>query len=249
VIYGLYQSAAGMMVNEYRQGVVANNLANAETTGFRRAVAVFAERDPARDAGLRGGPSDATLGAMTGGTWAGRTEIDFQPGSLVHTGNPTDVALDGPGFFLVEKDGRTLATRDGRMRANRDGFLVSAADGARMLGRAGQPLRVDPRGEAVQIDEAGRIRQGARPVGQIGVVDFADPRLLDPVEGQRFDAQGARQVEPVARVVQGATESAGIEPVRELVSMLEASRAYQLNASMVTLQDHSLGQLIRVLTA
>src|SRR3989442_9991693 len=80
VIYGLYQSAAGMMTSEYAQSVLANNLANADTVGFKRDVAVFAERLRADQAGRRDGPTAEGLGSLSGGTWLGRTDVDFSEG-------------------------------------------------------------------------------------------------------------------------------------------------------------------------
>jgi len=244
MIYGLYQSAAGMMVSEYRQSVIANNLANAETVGFKRDVATFAERDPARLAGVRQGVGDRLLETLSGGVWLGRTETDFSQGSLTATQNPTDVALDGPGFFLVDKGGRRYATRDGRMRVDPHGMLISAADGAAMLGPGGVPLRVDPRGGAITVDEGGRIRQDGRIVGQLAVVDYADPRRLRKSGGGRFEIEGLQPIESPARVVQGYTESSGVEAVQELVSMIEVSRAYQMNAALLALQDQTVGRLI-----
>ena len=88
MIYGTYQSAAGMMVNEYRQNVIANNIANAETTGFKRQMAVFAERVPASEGDRRHGPSSELLRPLTGGLWLGRTETDFSVGAVVKSDNP-----------------------------------------------------------------------------------------------------------------------------------------------------------------
>ncbi len=244
MIYGLYQSAAGMMVNEYRQGVISNNLANAETTGFKRDMAVFVERDPAALAGVRRGSSSELLRSLTGGTWLGKTETDFRPAGLLRSENPTDVALDGEGFFLVESGGKRLATRDGRMLIDEFGNLVSAADGAAVLGVGGAPIRVNPRAGAVSIDEAGRVMQNRAIVGQLGVVDFADYGALKKAGGGRFDF-GRQPTQPAAvRIMSGYTEQSGVEPVKELVAMLEASRAYQFNAQLVTLQDQTIGRLI-----
>lgn len=244
MIYGLYQSAAGMMVSEYRQSVIANNLANAGTVGFKRDVATLAERNPARLGGIRHGVGDRLLDGLSGGVWLARTETDLSQGSLTVSQNPYDVALDGPGFFLVEKDGRRYATRDGRMTVDRQGMLISAADGAAMLGPGGAALRVHPRGGEITVDEGGRIRQDGQIVGQLAVVDYADPRRLRKVGGGRFEIEGLQPVESPARVVQGYTESSGVEAVQELVSMIEAARAYQVNAALLTLQDQTVGRLI-----
>lgn len=249
MIYGVYQSAAGMLVNEYRQGVIANNLANAESPGFKRDVSVFQERAIAADAGVRHGQSHRLLEQMTGGIWLGQTRTDFRPGPFTRTDTPTDLALEGPGFLLVEKGGQTLATREGRLMVDRRGAVVAAADGAQVLAVGGQPLRVDPTGGEVRFDEFGRVYQRNQVVGQLAIVDFANYDALQKVEGQRFAFDAARTTDSPARVLQGVLEGSGAAPIQELVSMMEASRAYQLNASMLSLQDQSIGRLISTVAA
>lgn len=245
MIYGLYQSAGGMLVQEYRQGVLANNIANAETVGFKRQVAVFAERLRADEAGVRRGASDALLGSLTGGTWLAQTETDFDPANLVATGNPLDVALAGHGFFVVARDGREYLTRDGRFALTPDGALVSVTDGAAVIGAGGAPIHANPRGGAISIDEDGLVQQDGVAVGRLSVVDVADRRSLRHAGAGRFLAEGARREPAAASVISGHVENSGVEPVRELTAMLEAARAYQLNAQMLTVQDQTVGQLIR----
>jgi len=248
MIYGLYQSAAGMMTHEYRQGVLANNLANADTAGFKRDVATSAERRRADVAGVRDGASDELLATMTGGVWLGRTRTDFAEGSFKRTDQPLDVALSGPGFLRVSVDGRELLTRDGRMTLTPDGLLVSAIDGAPLLGESGAPIRLDPRhGLAdVQIDERGTVLQGGAVRGRLGVVDVENCDALRKEGGARFSAAGTAPVPSGARVLPGYIEQSGVEPVREMVSIMEAARAYQINAQMLTLQDQSAARLINV---
>lgn len=249
MIYGLYQSAAGMMVNEYRQDVVANNLANAETVGFKRDVATFAERLRASEAGLRDGPSNDLMEALSGGIWLARTQTDFTEAAQVDTGNPLDVALAGPGFLRVAADGREYLTRDGRMVMDRDGWLVAATDGAAILGAGGQPIRLNPRRGEIAIDERGRIAQAGVPVAQLAVVDVDNYEALRKSGASRFVAEDVQLLRSPTKVVSKVTESSGVEPIRELVSMIDASRAYQINAQMVTLQDSSAGRLINAVAS
>lgn len=245
MIYGLYQSAAGMMVNEHRQDVLANNIANAETPGFKRQIASFAERIRADHAGVRHGASDPRLDALTGGLWLAQTRTDFSEGTLTPTGQPTDVALAGPGFFEVETERGRFLTRDGRFTTLPDGQLVSVTDGARVLGVGGGPLRINPRGGDISISEDGRVQQDNVSVGELSVVDVADYNALRQTEKGRFVVpQGLATKKSDAAVVQNQIESSGSQPMQELVSMIEASRAYQLNAQMASLQDQSLGRLI-----
>lgn len=244
MIYGLYQSAAGMMTNEYRQDTLANNVANADTAGFKREIATFAERLPARDAGRRNGPSANLLDRLTGGVWLGRTATDFSEGALQRTEAPLDVALAGPGFFTVESNGRTQLTRDGRMRLTTDGQLVAASDGAAVLGAGGGAIVIDPRGGAITIDPDGRIQQAGLRVGQLGVVDVEDYGALRKSGASRFVLERGATLPSGAETLQGYVESSGAEPVREMVALMETARAHQINAQMLTLQDQTVGRLI-----
>ncbi len=249
MIYGLYESAAGMMVNEYRQNVLANNIANADTVGFKRDVATFAERLTAAEAGRRRGTTKELLESLGGGTWLGRTQTDFSEGRLVRTEEPLDVAIAGPGFLRIEKDGRQLLTRDGRLMIAPDGRLVAATDGAAVLGRAGQPILLNPRGGPVEIDEDGRIRQDGQMVGWLGLVDAGNYQALRKAGAGRYEADPRQLRRSVAKVIPGFLESSGVEPIGELVAMIEASRAFQFNAQMLTLQDQTAGRLINVVAA
>ncbi len=244
MIYGLYQSAAGMMVNEYRQDVLANNLANAETVGFKREIASFAQRLRASEAGRRDGPSNDLMKSLSGGIWLARTHTDFSEGASIKTDNPLDVLITGEGFLRVSADGQEYLTRDGRMLMDADGWLVSAADGASILGQAGQPIRLNPRGGEIVIDQDGRIRQGKLMVGRLGLVNVDNDQALRKAGAGRFELGGATLTRSLAKITKGCVESSGVEPIKELVTMIEASRAYQLNAQMLSLQDQSAGRLI-----
>jgi len=247
MIYGLYHSAAGMLTSEYQQNVLANNIANADTVGFKRDVPTFAERLPARQAGRRHGPSAVDMAGLSGGLWLGRTYIDHSPGPKVATGNWHDIALDGAGFLAVQADGQRQYTRDGRLELDRDGFLVAATDHAPVLGRGGLPIRLNPRGGTPSIDTQGRITQDGAVVAELELVDFEDYAVLRKSGATRFTAPAGTEVAAAVLVQSGFLENSGVQPVPELVSLMDAARAYQMNARMVTLQDETIGRLINVL--
>lgn len=246
MIYGLYESAAGMMTSEYRQTVLANNIANADTVGFKRDVATFAERELAKASGERSGASAADLEGLTGGIWLGRTFTDFSDGTKTRTDNPYDVALDGPGFLAVQANGQRLYTRDGRMVLRPDGALVAASDGAQILGTGGMPVHLNPLGGVPSIDTQGRISQDGAVVGELELANFTNYQALRKVGATRFSAKDAESAPAPVLVQAGYIEGSAVEPVNELVSMMAASQAYQLNARMVSLQDDSVGKLINV---
>ncbi len=244
MIYGLYHSAAGMLTNEYRQSVTANNLANADTVGFKRDIATFAERVPARTAGVRRGPSNADLAGLSGGMWLGQTQTSFADGPNTRTGHHTDVALVGPGFLMVDKNGETLLTRDGRMMVDQDGHLLAASDGAAVLGAGGTPIRVNPRGGELSVDEEGHVMQGGVRVAQLAMTDVDSYDKLRKAGAGRFTFDSDDLTPTAARIRHGFIEQSAVEPVKELVNMIEAARAYQINAQMVSLQDQSISRLL-----
>src|SRR6185369_8802982 len=126
MVYGIYQSAAGLQINQHRQDVLANNLANIETVGFKPDLALARERMIAsREGGNDPSLSNSTLNGMTGGTVAAPTFTSFIPGAVEPTGRPLDVALQGDGFFAVQDGDTKRYTRDGRFMFDADGRLVT----------------------------------------------------------------------------------------------------------------------------
>ncbi len=244
MIYGLYHSAGGMMTHEYRQTVIANNLANADTAGFKRDIAVFAERLPAALTGQHDASGAEAFAGLSGGIWQGATHTDFSEGPLERTENPLDVAIIGRGFLTVDVNGQQRLTRDGRMMLDAAGTLRAAADGAAILGAGGAPITVNPRGGRLWVDSAGRVFQNNAPVGQLGIVDVANLDSLRKVGAGRLAFDPSTATAAAVRVESGHVERSAVQPLKELASMIATSRAYQMNAEMVSLQDQSVGRLL-----
>lgn len=244
MIYGLYQSAAGMMTNQYRQNVIANNLANSQTVGFKREIATFSERLRESQLDEYDNPSNDLMETLSGGSWLGRTHTDFSDGPTSKTDNPLDIALEGPGFLMVQGERQPLLTRDGRMLINEFGRLVATTDGAAILNRAGSPISLDPHGGKVEITSDGGIHQDGREVARLGLTDVSDYRTLRKDGNGRFVAAGNERIEAAARVHSGFVESSAVRPTHELTGMIASSRAFQFNARMVSLQDEMLGRLV-----
>ena len=247
--YGLWLSAAGMQVNEYRQDVLANNLANADTVGFKHDLTVFRERAvESRDGGGGSKFGHGLLDNLSGGTQASPTYHSFAQGPLSKTDRPLDAAVNGDGFFTVRVDNDVRYTRDGRFTVNADNELVMVAGNgrAKVLDEAGAPvvLLPPPAGKAV-IGGDGTIRQGRAVVGKLGLAEFDDRNTLRKIGGNLFQptSQAARPAEG-SNVLAGFIEQSTVNPVSGLASMIEVSRAYQLNANMISLQDGTIGQAI-----
>jgi flagellar basal-body rod protein FlgG len=244
MVYGLWLSAAGLQANQLRQDIIANNLANVETTGFKRDLALFSERMIAAREPLGDSNASADLmNSMTGGTFVAPTYTVFEQGTVMPTDRPFDVALVGEGFFTIRDADRTLYTRDGRFAVNAQSELVTS-DGKAVLSDAGTTIRIPPDQLAnVRITPDGRVRTGNVDLARLGIVDFEDKQQLKKVGSNRFAAPDGVLSRPAnATVEPRALEASGVDPATTMIAMIEASRAYQLNASMISMQDAMLGR-------
>src|ERR1700722_2420103 len=139
MLYGLYLSATGVMTNSYRQDVIANNLANAQTIGFKKDLTLFKQRPTAsQENPAHADWSDPMMDRMGGGTFAMPTAVDTTQGELQHTGSNLDVAIDGGGYFAVDANGKQKLTRNGEFLIDRDGNLILAGgEGEKVLDPTG----------------------------------------------------------------------------------------------------------------
>lgn len=247
--YGFWLSAAGMKVNEYRQAIHANNLASAQTSGFKRDLAVVAERrieSQSRTGGF--GFAHPVLDGMTGGVDVQPTFQSFEQGSIEQTGRPLDVAVDGEGFFAVREGDATRYTRDGKFALNSRNELVLSAAGGRwkVLSDSENPIVIDPIGGAIAVSRDGTLRQGQTVVDRIGLKTTDNLQGLRKVGENLFEAQDVEMRPIDGRFVAGALEKSNYDMMKGLTSMIEASRAYQLNATMIQLQDRVTGEVTAI---
>jgi flagellar basal body rod protein FlgG len=249
MLSGLYVSAAGLQAQEARQSVIANNLANANTHGFKRDLTVMQARRNAIQEHPELAPYQLpVLANQSGGVTGSGGGIDMTQGPLTSTKNPTDVALMGSGFFEVQGDkpGEKLLTRDGSFLLNQDGTLVTANGGRPVLSSQGQPIVLNPN-LPVQISTTGMITQGDGSAGvQLGLTDVSDPRQLVKLGSNLLtvtNPQALTAISPNTQVKQGHVEESGVNPAVELVNMMQGQRAFDANAKMITYQDTTLSEL------
>lgn len=226
---GLYAAAAGMRVQQIRQDVYAGNLANASTVGYRRCD-------------LSIGQSFAgALGKALALPGAGTMRVDVTPGPIHETGDPFDLAIDGPGLFTLQTDRGLCYTRDGRFHVDAAGRLLSLS-GHQVMGRQG-PITLP--GREFLVSDSGQVFSDGQFVDRLFIARF-DPEVeLQPVgEGLLTAARGPRMVE-TPHVMQGYVEEANVSVVREMTHMMTGFRAYEANAAVMRLTDETLGQLIQ----
>ncbi|WP_373501721.1 flagellar basal-body rod protein FlgG [Desulfococcus sp.] len=247
----LWTAAKGMQAQTLTIDVISNNLANVNTTGFKRDRAAFVTlmyQDP-RQAGTPSGADNqyATgLGTGTGVRVQGTERIHTQ-GSLLQTENALDVAIEGEGFFAVQMpDGRPAYTRDGAFKLSANGELVTSA-GLRLV----QGITIPEGAQSVTIAPDGTVSatlQGetaAVEVGQIQVTRFLNPAGLEP-RGDNLYAEtaasgtaqaGTAGLDGAGNLRQGALEGSNVSTVQELVDMIETQRAYEVNAKVINAAD------------
>lgn len=176
---------------------ISQNAANSHTAGYR---SVRVTPDFATQAGLR-------------------TALDERDGGLSQTARPLDLALRGTGFFVVERDGRTLLSRSGAFRTDSDGDLVTAA-GARVMGQSGA---IALPGGALRVDADGQLWVGTQDVGRLRIVDVADAAALREAGDGLYEYEG--DLAPWSgSVVQGALERANVDAADEMLRMMETTR-------------------------
>jgi len=251
MIYGMYLSAGGVLTGMFRQDVLANNLANANTVGFKPDFVALRQR-PTASAGATGYAEPRhPLESLGGGVLAAPTRISLQQGELVRTGNALDVAIRGEGFFVVNSgegkgNERLRFTRDGRFTLNANGELVMAATGMQVLDDKDQRIRLEP-GSAVSIDSAGRIHQDGQPVARLQVAAAPSVASLRKAGSNLFmlnnTAQVSRQVSPVL-LEQGFVEQSAVDPIATLNELINTTRAIDANTRMMQYHDTLTDQVI-----
>ena len=241
--YGLYISAEGAQVQSRRLEVIANNIANVDTVGFKRDLAVMQSRcSEALGRGLVS-PGEAPQGDIGGGVQFHQTVTDFSPGALRKTDNPTDVALNGDGFFVVRKGQERLLTRAGNFRLTSGGQLVTQ-QGYPVLSQDGSPITIGAEGPW-DIDSSGNINQSgtqqplqiAKPAS-LGDLAKVGENLFRPLGSIRPVAQNDRAV------AGGYLEMSDVQPTTEMTTMIETSRLLEANINIMQAHNGMLSNLI-----
>lgn len=213
-----------------RHDLLANNLANVSTVGYKQDELALVPAYAQRAAFAPGFPPVATQ-AMS--EWT-----DFSQGGIRETGRGLDVALNGPGFFVVDTARGTRYTRAGSLSVGQDGYLA-ASDGSRVEGQNG-PIAI--RSSDVVVTGQGEILAGGRPVGTLRIVDFPKPyALLKEGDGMFVPVSSDVTPEPVpnTQVIGGALEESNVNAVRTMVNMIELLRRYETAQRVVQAEDEA----------
>ena len=243
---GLYQGAASLAALERWQEMVSQNIGASSVPGFKKNEMSFeAVLGGVKRTGAEGGFGKDVASAMPHQS----VQINMAQGDLHSTGNELDFAIQGGGFFQVQKpDGQTGYTRDGQFRLSPDRTIVTK-QGYTVMGDGG-PITLRPGGGRVAINAEGMIVQGETQVGKIAVHEFADPsklrRIGDGLLGP-VDASARPTTVEKPSVVGGALESSNVQPLREMVNLITLSRAFEANQRLILANDDSTEKAIQIL--
>ncbi len=262
MIKGLYTAHTGMVNEMNRLDILTNNLANADTTAYKKegtTSRTFADElaIKIKDTSHYGLPQ--TLGEVSLVTHLGQVYTDYSSGSFKVTDNETDFALDGEGFFAVaftNKDGETSVkyTRDGNFVVDNQGFLrtkdgdfILNAEGAR-TGNTGPEsyIQINPM-MAFSVDELGYIYQNEEVVGTIGFIDFENYDYIEKYGENLYNlVEGGQVIASTASLRQGMLETSNVNVVDEMVNMIAIQRAYEAGQKVITSIDETLATTVKL---
>ena len=250
----MWVAKTGLDAQQTRLNVISNNLANTNTTGFKRDRANF-EDLLYQNIRQAGGQTSLTTQAPTGlmqgtGTRVVATEKIHAQGNMINTQNALDIAINGEGFFqITQPDGTTAYTRDGTFKLSNTGQLVTST---------GQPLApaivIPANASSITVGEDGVVSVelfavgGAQQLGQIQTARFVNPPGLQPLGGNLYKetvASGAPQLlnpgtQAAGTLRQGMLEASNVNVVEEMVNMIETQRAYEINSKAISAADGML---------
>jgi flagellar basal-body rod protein FlgG len=258
MIRALYSAASGMNAEQLNVDNIANNIANANTTGFKSRRAQFQDllyQTMIQPGAAAGQQSTVPTGLQLGlGTRAASNEIIFSQGDFSQTNNPLDLVIQGQGFFQIRRATGDLAyTRSGNFHLNRDGQVVTI-DGDLL----DPPITIPQNALSVTIASDGTVsysqsgQSASQQAGQIQLATFSNPSGLNSVGRNLFlstDASGDPVVglpggqEGIGNLLQGYTEQSNVSVVNEFINLIVSQRAYEANSKVVKAADDMYQQV------
>lgn len=214
---------------------IANNVANAATTGFRKEGVIFSEYVSRIE--------DAPSISMASGRVRMTSELQ---GGVEHTGGTFDLAIEGEGYFLIETPDGEALTRAGSFLPNALGELVTP-EGNRVLDAGGAPIFVPPDGTAIAVARDGTLSADGQPLAQIGLWRAADPADTTRVGGQLFALSAPPEPVEDVTLLQGHLEKSNVNPIAEISRMIEVQRAYEMGQSLLEREDERIRGVISTL--
>ncbi|MBU3142288.1 flagellar basal-body rod protein FlgG [Clostridium sp. CF012] len=253
MIRGLYTAVTGLITGEAKQGIVTNNLANSSTTGFKSENISIKKFDDVLiqnyDKIVNGKNTRNTIGSLSMGSKIDDLNTYFTQGVIQTTDKPTDFAIEGRGFFTVQRnDGiatKNYYTRSGDFHVDGQGYLVTDS-GDKVLCKnkatnAVEPLNVSD--GKLQADKNGNISVNGESIYKLNTVDFADYKTLKKVGDNLFEATNPIQNQNIT-VRQNALEKSNVNVTNEMVNMMTIMRNFESNQKVIQAIDETLGKAV-----
>lgn len=257
---GLYTAASGMITETKRTDTIANNLANVDTSGYKRDVAVNAEfepmllrrindDDPSKDITafkrFRLFGTDPAVGTLGLGAYITEIAVDREQGPFQTTGNPLDLGISGPGFFAVQTDNGVRYTRDGSFYRSSNGVLQNVR-GQAVLGQNGQPITIPGNTDRITVGAQGAIYANGAQVGQLMFVDFGPDRRSIMKQGDNLwnPREGANPMPATGEIQQGVLERSNANVINDMVELINNYRIYEAGSKAVVTQDSLLDKAV-----
>lgn len=252
---GLYTAGAGMITETKRTDTIANNLANANTSGYKRDNAINEEFEPMlikRIGDYAAGfdvtrfknfhvsaEEPPTVGTLGLGSKIAEIATDHAQGVFETTGNPLDLAISGNGYFVIQTPQGERYTRDGNFYLGANG-QIRTVQGFNVLGEGG-PITIPEGTRAITVGATGQVLADGQEVGQLRFVEFNDRRAVLKQGGNLFYAQqGAQPQQATGEINQGLLERSNTNVVSEMVNLIANHRVYEAGSKAVTTQDAML---------
>lgn len=255
MVRGLYTAWTGMVNEQKRLDVIANNMANSDTIGYKKQGVTSQSFDDELTLRIHNNnapsPLNFRIGNMNLGVKIGETYHDLSQGSLRETGNTYDLALSGDGFFTIQTTNKqgvtsTKYTRDGSFTVTTDGYLVTR-DGDYVLDTNGERIQIPGAQTAhnVTFDERGNVLVDGQQIATLGIASFANPQALLLYGENMYDATDAAGLQAGTAVVhQGYLEMSNTNVIKEMVDMITITRAYEAGQKMVQTVDNTLNKAV-----
>ena len=234
----LFIALSRQMTVRRQLDTIANNLSNANTAGFKAEKLMFVEY-------LSKSPDGKNKMHFVQDLASAR---DHSPGSYESTGNPLDLAIEGPGWFTVETDnGERRYTRDGHFRINEQGELITS-DGHPVLDNGNVPIVFQPTDQEIRIKSDGTVHADGALRGRLQIVEFDNLYEMKKTEGNLYLPGGEAKEAVESSVIQGMIERSNVKPILEITEMMQAMRSYQGAAKMIDTEHERQRRAIDRLT-
>lgn len=244
MLRGMYTSVSAMINLQGSQTVISNNIANANTNGFKSETLISKTFDDVliknNDKYVNGKGTAQELGTLNLGVKIDEIKTNYEQGVIVETENQTDFALNGRGFFTVrDEQGNIFYTRDGGFNINGDGYLATSS-GEQVLNSNNQPIYIG--GNSISVDSNNNLVLSSGAVHKFNIVDFDDYSSLNKVGQNLYSGEGAIATNNY-RVQNMQKESSNVDIIESTAALMSNLRAFEANQKVVQVMDSTLSKI------